>query len=45
LEEGDLTITSVAAPTVVKEAEEELIEEEAAEEAVEAEQKAESTEE
>ena len=45
LEEGDLTITSVAAPTVAKEAEEELIEEEAAEEAVEAEQKAESTEE
>jgi large subunit ribosomal protein L25 len=32
LEEGDLTITTVAAPTVAEEAEEELIEEEAVEE-------------
>jgi large subunit ribosomal protein L25 len=46
LDDGDLTIAAVAAPTVAEEAEEEVIEEELAEgEVAESEQEAESTEE
>ena len=45
LEEGDLTVATVAAPTVAEEVEEEVIEEELAEgEVAESEQEAESTE-